>query len=245
MYTLLWKWCWIFGLLWTGNYFTCWGLLGICGLVSSVENLNNHGLSYFITVCWMKFRNYCKSCSVRNLQPIMLEKITVTCHAFVWVECTFSRLVITIETFIDPLVCNLFTTHEAMAFSLHNARENNFPWDYYWCHVQFLAIRWKEYMKENMWWSMWWSNKETPPNVFTKNVEQCMLPDFINNKCRSQWLRGLGQELPSLARTLGSWVRIPLKTCMSVYDYSVFVLSCVGSGLAPGWSPVQGVLPTV
>jgi hypothetical protein len=27
--------------------------------------------------------------------------------------------------------------------------------------------------------------------------------------------------------------------------YSVFVLSCVGSGLAMGWSPVQGVLPTV
>jgi hypothetical protein len=32
---------------------------------------------------------------------------------------------------------------------------------------------------------------------------------------------------------------------MSVCVYSVFVLSCVGSGLATGWSPVQGVLPTV
>jgi hypothetical protein len=31
--------------------------------------------------------------------------------------------------------------------------------------------------------------------------------------------------------------------CVCVY--SVFVLSCVGSGLATGWSPVQGVLPTV
>jgi hypothetical protein len=27
--------------------------------------------------------------------------------------------------------------------------------------------------------------------------------------------------------------------------YSVFVLSCVGSGLATGWSLVQGVLPIV
>jgi hypothetical protein len=27
--------------------------------------------------------------------------------------------------------------------------------------------------------------------------------------------------------------------------YSVFVLSCGGSGLATGWSPVKGVLPTV
>jgi hypothetical protein len=32
---------------------------------------------------------------------------------------------------------------------------------------------------------------------------------------------------------------------MSVCVYSVFVFSCVGSGLVTGWSPVQGVLPTV
>jgi hypothetical protein len=45
--------------------------------------------------------------------------------------------------------------------------------------------------------------------------------------------------------TLGSWIRIPLKAWMFVYVYSVFVLSCVGSGLATGWSPVQLVLPNV
>jgi hypothetical protein len=44
--------------------------------------------------------------------------------------------------------------------------------------------------------------------------------------------RGLMHELSSLARTLGSWIRIPLKARMFVYVYSVFVLSCVGSGLA-------------
>jgi hypothetical protein len=32
---------------------------------------------------------------------------------------------------------------------------------------------------------------------------------------------------------------------MDVCLRSVFVLSCVGSGLESGWSPVQGVLPTV
>jgi hypothetical protein len=32
---------------------------------------------------------------------------------------------------------------------------------------------------------------------------------------------------------------------MDVCVYSVFVLSCVGSGLATGWCPVQGVQPTV
>jgi hypothetical protein len=32
---------------------------------------------------------------------------------------------------------------------------------------------------------------------------------------------------------------------MDVCVYSVFMLSCVGSGPATGWSPVQGVLPIV
>jgi hypothetical protein len=44
---------------------------------------------------------------------------------------------------------------------------------------------------------------------------------------RSQWPRGLGHKLPSPARTLGSWVQIPLEAFMSVCVYSVFVLSCV------------------
>jgi hypothetical protein len=39
-------------------------------------------------------------------------------------------------------------------------------------------------------------------------------------------------ELPSLARTLESWVRIPLEVCMFAYVYSVFVLLSRGSGLA-------------
>jgi hypothetical protein len=37
----------------------------------------------------------------------------------------------------------------------------------------------------------------------------------------------------------------PIKAWMSVCVYSVFVLSCVGSGLPTGWSPVHGILPTV
>jgi hypothetical protein len=52
----------------------------------------------------------------------------------------------------------------------------------------------------------------------------------------------LGHDLPSLARALGSWVRIPLEAWMSVCVYSVFMLvKC----LATGWSLVQGVLPNV
>jgi hypothetical protein len=55
---------------------------------------------------------------------------------------------------------------------------------------------------------------------------------------------GLRHEMSSLARTLWSWVRIPLKAWISVCVFPVFVF-CLGSGLATGWSPVQGVLQTV
>jgi hypothetical protein len=53
--------------------------------------------------------------------------------------------------------------------------------------------------------------------------------------CRSQWPRGLRHELSSLARILGSWVRISLGAWMSFCVYSVFML---GNGLATGWSLV-------
>jgi hypothetical protein len=58
---------------------------------------------------------------------------------------------------------------------------------------------------------------------------------------RSQWPHGLSHDPSSSAGTLGSWVPIPLEAWMSVCVYSV----CVGSGLATGWPPFQGVLPTV
>jgi hypothetical protein len=67
----------------------------------------------------------------------------------------------------------------------------------------------------------------------------------LHSRRRSKWWRGLRHELSSLIQTLGSWVRIPLKAWLSVCIYSVFVLSCVGSGLATDWSSNQGVLPTV
>jgi hypothetical protein len=63
--------------------------------------------------------------------------------------------------------------------------------------------------------------------------------------CWSQWPRGLKHELSSPAQALGLWVRISLEAWMFVCVYSVFVLSCVGSGLATGWSPVQEVTPSV
>jgi hypothetical protein len=37
----------------------------------------------------------------------------------------------------------------------------------------------------------------------------------------------------------------PLETLIFVYVYSLFLLSCACSGLATGWSPVQGIPPTL
>jgi hypothetical protein len=45
------------------------------------------------------------------------------------------------------------------------------------------------------------------------NVYECMVK---LSRRRLQWPRGLWHELSSLPRTLGSWVRIPLKAWMSV-----------------------------
>jgi hypothetical protein len=44
--------------------------------------------------------------------------------------------------------------------------------------------------------------------------------------CRSQRPRGLRHELPSLTRTLGSWVRIPLEAWMSVLCAFILCLCC-------------------
>jgi hypothetical protein len=64
------------------------------------------------------------------------------------------------------------------------------------------------------------------------NCRLCFPIHFINVcfLCRSQWPRGLRHELSSPAQTLGSWIRIPLETWLSVCVYSV----CLGSGLATG-----------
>jgi hypothetical protein len=61
-------------------------------------------------------------------------------------------------------------------------------------------------------------------DVWRIHVLWFSLSSSIRFSSRSQWPRGLRHELCSLARSLGSWVRIPLKAWMSVCFYSVFVL---------------------
>jgi hypothetical protein len=62
---------------------------------------------------------------------------------------------------------------------------------------------------------------------------------------QSQCPLGLRYEPSSPAQTLGSWVRIPLEAWMSLCVCSVFMLFCIGNGLATGRSPVLGVQPSV
>jgi hypothetical protein len=84
----------------------------------------------------------------------------------------------------------------------------------------------------------------TPPfNWLIKGIYAFIFP-YLNIRPVTVAAR-LRHEMSSPAWTLGSWVRIPLEAWMFVWVYSVFVLSCVSSGLATGWSLVQGVLPVV
>jgi hypothetical protein len=63
---------------------------------------------------------------------------------------------------------------------------------------------------------------------------------------RAQWPRGLRHKPSSPVRTLRSWLKSHSNHgCLSVCLFRVCVVLCVGSGLATGWSPAQGVLPTL
>jgi hypothetical protein len=70
-------------------------------------------------------------------------------------------------------------------------------------------------------------------NIFSW-LDERVLGVTINSLCRSQWPCGLRYELSSLARTLGSWVRIPLKASVSVCVYCVCDVLCVVSGIVTG-----------
>jgi hypothetical protein len=67
----------------------------------------------------------------------------------------------------------------------------------------------------------WWIY--APPDLASRPHSVCVLPMLL--AMRPQWLRSHRHELSSLARTLGSWVRIPLKAWMSAFILSV--LFCV------------------
>jgi hypothetical protein len=131
----------------------------------------------------------------------------------------------------------------------------------FWCHypVQIATPHRRSLvtmlrMKLTVWekCGRFWGMKEGCSNViscyiFVSCPKTYYLVRAIEISSRSQWPRRLRHQVSSLARTLGSWVRIPLKAWVSVL--CAFILCCVvlyvGRGLATGWAPIQGDLPTV
>jgi hypothetical protein len=110
-----------------------------------------------------------------------------------------------------------------------------------WIKLQFY-FKWYDFC-EDMWRLLWFEHEviHQYTNAWSWNIYFCV------SRCKeswSQWPRGLRHEPSSPAPTLESWVLIPLEAWMSVCVYSVYIVLCVGSGLATGWSTVQGVLPT-
>jgi hypothetical protein len=71
------------------------------------------------------------------------------------------------------------------------------------------------------------SSKERIENKWGLNEER-------KKKYRSQWPRYLRHEMFTPSQTVGSWVRIPVDAWMSFRVSSMFVLSCICSGLATG-----------
>jgi hypothetical protein len=76
----------------------------------------------------------------------------------------------------------------------------------------------------------------------TSNV--CIFATAEYEAGRSQWLRSRERTVFARSNTV-SWVRNPTRGMDVRVRYSVCAVLCVGSGLATGLSPVQGVLPTV
>jgi hypothetical protein len=72
---------------------------------------------------------------------------------------------------------------------------------------------------------------------YVLNTNWCIVGYYMKKacQCRVQSPIYLRHEMTSPIRTLGLWIRIPLKAWMSVCVFSTVVLSCVGSGLETDW----------
>jgi hypothetical protein len=105
----------------------------------------------------------------------------------------------------------------------------------------YLHVKWSEENHElflTIWKWMVVTQPRALPGLERCNVQYCLyasrhpttMPSKFSSSAFHLPITVAAQskhELSLLARTLGSWVRIPLKAWMSVYVYSVFVSLCV------------------
>jgi hypothetical protein len=96
-----------------------------------------------------------------------------------------------------------------------------------WNKTRFVVCSF--FLKINFTWSLSfdiWQNtqlfKQSPPLIINNPLS---IPVNRETKSRSQWPRALRHETSPLARTLWSWVRIPLEACMSVL-YAFLLCLC-------------------
>jgi hypothetical protein len=106
------------------------------------------------------------------------------------------------------------------------------------CHVQVKALKWPIPHPKSL--TEYLNRKRKGADGARKDGQKGVSRRKTEGHTKS-WPRGLRHEMSSSTQTLGPWVQIPLKAWMSMCVYSVFVLSCVGSGLPTAWSTVRGV----
>jgi hypothetical protein len=93
-----------------------------------------------------------------------------------------------------------------------------------------------------MLWGTWWRQIWVPYSISCNGIlwESLYGINIITSPFRTgtHSSRGLRHEIYSPVQTLGLWFRIPPAAWMTVHVSSVFVLSCVCSGLSTGLIPV-------
>jgi hypothetical protein len=126
-------------------------------------------------------------------------------------------------------------------------------WIFIWL-CAMLIFRWKMWLGplglrsqvgvlDSPWWWAWsgrWDDKWQGKPEVAPNIHSFEYSQSLYSFGRSQWQRGLRHELSS---SVGSNPTRSMDVCVRLF--CVCVLLCVRSGLATGWSPVEGVLPSV